>query len=389
LKRRIPAYVLCLLLICSVFIPISLGGNVKNIPYQQVSINRGNTLYVGGSGGDNYTKIQDAIDNASEGDFIFVYDDSSPYNESIIIDKVVNLIGEFRNTTLINGKVELNCDSAIIQRFKISDLVTINGNNTSVVNNIIDAGICIIVANGNNNNYIIDNIIIAIDRGIELLNSDNNFIRNNTILKHYLGGIFLSGCNANCISHNSIKNSMEVHYSFGDIHLENCKENLIISNSLICINENSRFGITMNNCRDNWIFHNTIEGYSNNQVSTIILDKCLRTTVEANIITDCFRAIRLVESWLNRIASNEFRNNEIGIELSWLSLRNYIIKNNFIDNGISADFYMISILNKWDENFWDEPRTKPFPIRGSLLLLFIPWIEYDYNPAQEPYYIGV
>ena len=30
-------------------------------------------LYVGGTGPDNYTLIQDAINNASEGDFIFVY----------------------------------------------------------------------------------------------------------------------------------------------------------------------------------------------------------------------------------------------------------------------------------------------------------------------------
>jgi len=33
----------------------------------------GNTLYVGGSGPNNYTKIQDAIDNASNGDTVFVY----------------------------------------------------------------------------------------------------------------------------------------------------------------------------------------------------------------------------------------------------------------------------------------------------------------------------
>ena len=55
--------------------------------------NDGRTLYVGGSGPNNYTKIQDAIDNASNGDTIFVYDDSSPYYENIVIDKSVTLIG--------------------------------------------------------------------------------------------------------------------------------------------------------------------------------------------------------------------------------------------------------------------------------------------------------
>ncbi len=42
------------------------------------SSSTGNWLYVGGSGPGNYTKIQDAIDNASDGDTVFVYDDFSP-----------------------------------------------------------------------------------------------------------------------------------------------------------------------------------------------------------------------------------------------------------------------------------------------------------------------
>jgi len=41
----------------------------------------GSTLYVGGSGPNNYTSIQDAINDASDGDTIYVYDDSSPYHE--------------------------------------------------------------------------------------------------------------------------------------------------------------------------------------------------------------------------------------------------------------------------------------------------------------------
>ena len=33
----------------------------------------GNTLYVGGSGPNNYTSIQSAIDDAVDGDTVFVY----------------------------------------------------------------------------------------------------------------------------------------------------------------------------------------------------------------------------------------------------------------------------------------------------------------------------
>ncbi len=64
---------------------------------------RGNWLYVGGSGPGNYTTIQDAVDNASEGDTVFVFDDSSPYVENIVVNTSLSLIGEKKETTIING----------------------------------------------------------------------------------------------------------------------------------------------------------------------------------------------------------------------------------------------------------------------------------------------
>ncbi|MDH7516914.1 MAG: NosD domain-containing protein [Candidatus Thermoplasmatota archaeon] len=57
----------------------------------------------GGSGPDNYTRIQDAIDNASDGDTVFVYDDSSPYSGWIFVNKSITVQGENTNTTIIQG----------------------------------------------------------------------------------------------------------------------------------------------------------------------------------------------------------------------------------------------------------------------------------------------
>ena len=72
-------------------------------------------LYVGGSGEGNYSKIQDAIDNVSIGATVFVYNDSSPYYENIYIDKWIKLIGESRETTIIDGgsgyTIYINIDS--------------------------------------------------------------------------------------------------------------------------------------------------------------------------------------------------------------------------------------------------------------------------------------
>ena len=61
----------------------------------------GNTLYVGGSGPNNYTKVQDAIDDASDGDTVFVY--SGHYYERLLINKSLFLQGEYCNTTFLNS----------------------------------------------------------------------------------------------------------------------------------------------------------------------------------------------------------------------------------------------------------------------------------------------
>ena len=56
-------------------------------------------LYVGGTGPGNYTKIQNAIDNATCANGIFVY--NGTYNESIYINKSISLVGEDKTTTIV------------------------------------------------------------------------------------------------------------------------------------------------------------------------------------------------------------------------------------------------------------------------------------------------
>jgi hypothetical protein len=63
MKKKIGIILVCILLITySLFI-------VNPIKSLKVKVN---TLYVGGNGQGNYTRIQDAINNASYGDTVFV-----------------------------------------------------------------------------------------------------------------------------------------------------------------------------------------------------------------------------------------------------------------------------------------------------------------------------
>ena len=93
-----------MLLFVGMIISPSTGIIVKNNSIYTYS--DGIILYVGGSGPGNYSNIKDAIDDARDGDTVFVYNDSSPYCENIIIDKSIRLVGEEKNTTVIDGKKE-------------------------------------------------------------------------------------------------------------------------------------------------------------------------------------------------------------------------------------------------------------------------------------------
>ena len=173
----------------------------------------GNVLYVGGSGPGNYTSIQAAIDNASDGDIVYVYDESSPYFENVLVDKSVQLIGENRETTVIDGQrigdvVWLAADEINISGFTIQNGSNSDGtaggirldpsSHSMVFNNIIKNnekyGVHTL-ENASSNNIISRNLIIEnggdnytthANLNIYLLRSSNNTITDN-IIKDAIG----------------------------------------------------------------------------------------------------------------------------------------------------------------------------------------------------------
>lgn len=129
-----------------------------------------NILYVGGTGDGNYSSIQEAINASNSGDSIYVY--SGIYNETLEVTKSISLIGENKETTIINGK-----DILGVVTIKAS-WVNITG--FTIKNEIIlGSGISIIPPNGYNKIY--KNIITNNYVGITIPASDYNKIFNNTI----------------------------------------------------------------------------------------------------------------------------------------------------------------------------------------------------------------
>ena len=77
--------------------------NNRKITVNQKHLNynlNGDILYVGGSGPGNYSSITSAINAARDGDTIFVY--SGTYRDGLDINKEIDVIGENKNTTIID-----------------------------------------------------------------------------------------------------------------------------------------------------------------------------------------------------------------------------------------------------------------------------------------------
>jgi len=103
----------------------------------------GKTLYVGGSGPGNYSTIQDAIDNATDGDMVFVYNGMYDLDDWIIIDKSIGLIGENKFNTIINGVgIYINVSNVNISGFTVQNgfgfIILTSNFDTPGNNNIYD-----------------------------------------------------------------------------------------------------------------------------------------------------------------------------------------------------------------------------------------------------------
>jgi parallel beta-helix repeat protein len=349
----------------------------------------GTILYVGGIGEDNYTRIKDAIKDAKPGDTVFVYNESSPYYEQIFIDKSINLIGEDKNSTIIDSK-------------KIGSVVRISADNVNItgftIRNSGDALVYAGVKAVSDYNTIYGNIFSYNDYGICLEWSSYNKIFNNIIIKNSEHGIFLYQANDNIVKNNYIENCND----YGIYLFLKSKNNLISGNIIRdCYDginsEDSSSNIYLNNTISNcdkgiWgssSAKNRIEG---NDISYcddgIWLAEYSKSIITKNIITNNNQGI-FIKSSSNRnvISYNIIRNNVKGLYFWYSSDDNEIIYNTFISNV--RNVFFADSFNNWSQNYWDRPRFFPKLIVGgktvSAYVYLMPWLSIDWRPAKEPY----
>jgi len=397
------------------------------------------TITVDDSGGQDYEKIQDAINASVDGDTILVYD--GYYSETLLIDKAVHVMGSGAASTTIDGErkgipVNITGDHAAFSGFKVaahtfnSDRIIVQADFVHIFNNTSTSehaeGIKLYSAN---RNYIHNNAISNGEIGLKLYKSINNAIENNSFLNNANYGIILEESNNNAVINNNCNGNRR------GMWIRSSMNNTVSSN---IFNDNEQFGVQISaSSHNNSIFHNILESNSNG-ISLSLSGKCVirnnslidnkdgivvehcddvdtNSLAENSIIGSGRYGINIFRS--NNISvgnniirsstshgifisgsnniimiNNSIRDNARGIKITQSSQNNTVENCNFQGNsewGITAtlnDGYVIEAINNWwGASSGPYHETNNSGGEGDIVTDYVnfdPWLEkpFDYYP---------
>jgi len=370
---------------------------------------------------DHFDKIQDAINASSAEDRIIVY--AGEYNERLTINHKLDLFGEDKNITIINGGnlgdiITINAEYTNISHFTICDsgddsintAIIINFDNTIITDNIITDVNNGIFINHCNNNLIYDNTIknnneygirlnhsnyneidynyiMSNSNGLFLYNSSYNSIENNIGIKdNSKNGMFLNETsNYNTISNNIILDNQDNGLFLND----HCDHNIISYNNIY---SNDDCGIRSENSSYNYIDNNKINSninygmmivgssntiidniINNNQQHGIFLFADDNNVITKNIVNDNANdGIILSNSTSDSIYKNEISQNyRYGINLDFFTIGNLIYDNYLHDNTENA------IDKSLGKNLWNTIKTLGTNIVGGPYIYGNYWDDFD------------
>jgi parallel beta-helix repeat protein len=168
---------------------------------------------------DDYPTIQAALNNAVDGDTIFVK--KGVYVENPIVNKSVSLVGEDRDAAVIDvtAGLKIEADSVTVTGFTIYDGwrgISLSANNCKVSGNKITDATNGIVLFGCENNSITENTFqsIGLSSAIQLNFANRNFVNSNYIVSCVEGIQIWQNSNNNTVSENTIKNCQDTAINF-------------------------------------------------------------------------------------------------------------------------------------------------------------------------------
>ncbi|MCK4613674.1 MAG: right-handed parallel beta-helix repeat-containing protein, partial [Thermoplasmata archaeon] len=170
----------------------------------------------GGNGSEErpYNKIQDGVDNATNGDTIRVFEGT--YYENVVVNKTVSLIGNGSVDTTVDGGgegdvVNITADWVNVSGFKVTGSgddyedagIELRSNHNRIFENTCSDNKQGIYLYSSDNSTISNNNCSNNDKGITLAASDHNTLTNSTCSNNGYG-IFLGSSDHNALSNNNM-----------------------------------------------------------------------------------------------------------------------------------------------------------------------------------------
>ncbi|MCW4033763.1 MAG: right-handed parallel beta-helix repeat-containing protein [Candidatus Bathyarchaeota archaeon] len=306
----------------------------------------------------NYDTIQEAI-NAPEtldGHVIFV--EAGTYYENILVSKSIELRGDNKETTILDGNntntvISIGRDRVTVTGFTIQNAkgqtfsagVSVSSTRMGniIENNILNCEIGIMLTGASDvrmvantirncsvglwmqghasNNAITRNMFEDNAEGLHIEDSTSNSIYGNTVTTTGGEGIYLSNSDSNNLEENVVTNSVE-----NGVVLTHCSENTLIQNE---ITNSTRNAVWLQNADNN--------------------------NVSQNIFQSNGGGVFLTESQGCNIVANDFKTNIVGVTVS-VSDENLFYSNNFVDN--TEQVVNTNSVNSWDNgaqgNHWSD-----------------------------------
>jgi len=279
---------------------------------------------------EDYRTIQQAINNANEGDTVCVK--AGTYYENVVVNKTVLLIGENKESTIIDGNNTYR------------EVIKIMANNTIVsgftVKNSSQFGIQIRNSFGNT---IKDNNVFDTFYGIRLDQSASNSIIGNTAKSNRFMGILLGSSSNNILRYNEMANNPQ-NFGVWGISISDFINDVDTSNTVngkpvyYWINQHNRqipadAGVVMVVNSSKIIVKNLTLGNNDHGVYFAYTSSSF---IERNVVTNNTYGIDLFQSFNNTISGNVVLLNTMGISMRFAS-NNNIVRNNSViasSNGV-------------------------------------------------------
>jgi parallel beta-helix repeat protein len=272
-------------------------------------------ITVDSNGGGNYTTIQEAVDNAQNGDTVLVF--PGAYQENVKVNKELTITS---NSSLTGNNFSR---TYVLGANPDNDVFSVSSSNVTIEGLYISGGPA-----GTERDEV----------GISLEGVSNCSLADNALIMNDIG-ILLSGAKGNYLVNNLI--------SIGNdgISLVNSQEN-VLSNNMAVTNGH---GISLNNSASNTLLNNTA---GSNSVG-IYLDKANGNTFVYNLISKNDYGVSCKTSQSNSLLNNSLYMNGIGVYFNQSS-NNAIHGNEFMNFFSAID----EGNNMWNSssagNYWSD-----------------------------------